>query len=73
MEAFPHLETVNYFVKNETDKFAQSHIMDFHNKAAGHERRIATYVEENLRASTDLEVALTIITLGGLTTLLTLN
>ncbi|KAJ9215889.1 CAZyme family GH2 [Paecilomyces variotii] len=55
MEAFPHLETVNYFVKNEIDKFPQSHIMDFHNKAAGHERRIATYVEENLRTSTDLE------------------
>lgn len=73
MEAFPHLETVNYFAKNEIDKFPQSHIMDFHNKAAGHERRIATYVEENLRTSTDLEVALTMITLGGLLTLLTLN
>ncbi|KAJ9301171.1 CAZyme family GH2 [Paecilomyces variotii] len=55
MEAFPHLETVNYFVEDDIDKFPQSHIMDFHNKAAGHERRIATYVEENLRTSTDLE------------------
>lgn len=31
-------------------------MMDFHNKADGHERRIATYLVENFRTKTDLEV-----------------
>ncbi|THC93413.1 hypothetical protein EYZ11_007108 [Aspergillus tanneri] len=56
MEAFPHLSTIEYFVKNEADKYPQSHVIDFHNKADGHERRIATYLVENLRTATDLEV-----------------
>lgn len=30
--------------------------MDFHNKADGHERRIATYLVENFRPVADLEV-----------------
>lgn len=58
MEAFPHLRAIDYFVENEEDKFPQSQIIDFHNKAAGHERRIATYLEENMRTATDLEVSL---------------
>lgn len=56
MEAFPHLSTIDYFVENEADKFPQSHVLDFHNKADGHERRLATYLVENLRMATDLEV-----------------
>jgi beta-mannosidase len=56
MEAFPHLETIEYFVENKGDLFPQSHVLDFHNKAAGHERRLTTYVVENLRMATDLEV-----------------
>lgn len=56
MEAFPHLSTIDYFVENEADKYPQSHVLDFHNKADGHERRIATYLVENLRTATDLEV-----------------
>ncbi|PYH91221.1 beta-mannosidase [Aspergillus ellipticus CBS 707.79] len=55
MEAFPHLSTIDYFVENEKDKYPQSHVLDFHNKADGHERRIATYLVENLRTATDLE------------------
>ncbi|KAL3250411.1 hypothetical protein ABHI18_011215 [Aspergillus niger] len=55
MEAFPHLSTIEYFVENEKDKYPQSHVLDFHNKADGHERRIATYLVENLRTATDLE------------------
>jgi beta-mannosidase len=35
--------------------FPQSQVMDFHNKADGHERRLATYMVENLRTATDLE------------------
>lgn len=56
MEAFPHLSTIEYFVENEKDKYPQSHVLDFHNKADGHERRIATYLVENLRTATDLDV-----------------
>lgn len=56
MEAFPHISTIDYFVENPEDKFPQSHVIDFHNKADGHERRLATYLVENLRTATDLEV-----------------
>ncbi|KAJ6104028.1 Glycoside hydrolase family 2 immunoglobulin-like beta-sandwich [Penicillium sp. IBT 18751x] len=55
MEAFPHLSTIEHFVENPADMFPQSHVMDFHNKADGHERRLATYLVENLRTATDLE------------------
>ncbi|KAL4955077.1 glycoside hydrolase superfamily [Aspergillus filifer] len=55
MEAFPHMATIEHFVENEEDKYPQSHVLDFHNKADGHERRIATYLVENLRTATDLE------------------
>ncbi|KAJ5558058.1 Glycoside hydrolase family 2 immunoglobulin-like beta-sandwich [Penicillium sp. DV-2018c] len=55
MEAFPHMSTIEYFVENEADKHPQSQVLDFHNKADGHERRLATYLVENLRMATDLE------------------
>lgn len=56
MEAFPHMDTIKSFVEHEADMHPQSHVMDFHNKADGHERRLATYLVENLRMATDLEV-----------------
>lgn len=55
MEAFPHIATIKSFVENEEDLFPQSHVIDFHNKADGHERRIATYLVENVRTATSLE------------------
>ncbi|EHY61208.1 hypothetical protein HRR83_000968 [Exophiala dermatitidis] len=55
MEAFPHLDTIRSFVEKEEDLFPQSHVLDFHNKADGHERRIATYLVENVRTATKLE------------------
>ncbi|CDM38127.1 CAZyme family GH2 [Penicillium roqueforti] len=55
MEAFPHISTIDYFVENPEDRFPQSQVIDFHNKADGHERRLATYLVENLRSATDLE------------------
>lgn len=55
MEAFPHLQTIKYFVEEKADLYPQSHVLDFHNKADGHERRIATYLVENVRTATDLE------------------
>jgi len=55
MEAFPHIDTIKYFVTDPTQLYPQSHMIDFHNKADGHERRIATYLVENFRTQTDLE------------------
>ena len=55
MEAFPHIDTIKYFCKDESELYPQSHTLDFHNKADGHERRIATYLVENFRTVTDLE------------------
>lgn len=55
MEAFPHIATIKSFVQNEEDLYPQSHVIDFHNKADGHERRIATYLVENVRTATKLE------------------
>lgn len=54
IEAFPHLETIKQFVESEGDLHPQSHVMDFHNKADGHERRLATYLVENVRATSTL-------------------
>lgn len=59
MEAFPALSTINYCITDKSERFPQSQTMDFHNKADGHERRIATYVVENFRPLPDLEVLLT--------------
>ncbi|KAF4334987.1 beta-mannosidase [Fusarium beomiforme] len=58
MEAFPALSTINHFITNTGERFPQSQTMDFHNKADGHERRIATYVVENFRPLPDLEAHL---------------
>lgn len=60
MEAFPHIQTIEYFVTNKADLYPQSHVLDFHNKADGHERRIATYLVENVRTATDLKVLISI-------------
>lgn len=55
MEAFPHIDTIKYYCTDNTQLYPQSRMLDFHNKAAGHERRIATYLVENFRTVTDLE------------------
>ena len=55
MEAFPHIATIKKFVERDEDLYPQSHVLDFHNKADGHERRIATYLVENVRTATKLE------------------
>jgi beta-mannosidase len=56
MEAFPHIDTVRAFCTDASELFPQSNTLDFHNKADGHERRIATYLVENFRTVTSLEV-----------------
>ncbi|KAG6023820.1 Beta-mannosidase B [Claviceps citrina] len=56
MEAFPSIKTIDaYLLKGEDDseRFAQSSTVDFHNKAAGHERRLALYLAENIRYAPD--------------------
>lgn len=56
MEAFPNIKTIDSFLplgKDDPDRFAQSSTVDFHNKAEGHERRIALYLVENFRYAPD--------------------
>jgi len=49
MEACPHLSTINKFISDPKERYPQSLTMDFHNKAAQHERRLVSYVTENFR------------------------
>jgi beta-mannosidase len=58
MEAFPHIDTIRAFCTDPSQLFSQSGTLDFHNKADGHERRIATYLVENFRTVTSLEVSI---------------
>ncbi|EHL01058.1 (Trans)glycosidase [Glarea lozoyensis ATCC 20868] len=56
MEAFPNIKTIEAFLplgKDDPDRYAQSSTVDFHNKADGHERRIALYLVENFRYAPD--------------------
>lgn len=51
MEAFPYLATIKSFCTNPSELYPGSKTLDFHNKAVGYERRIATYLAENFRMS----------------------
>ncbi|KAL1887764.1 Beta-mannosidase B [Sporothrix stenoceras] len=56
MEAFPSVRTIDQFLpdgKKDADRYPQSSTIDFHNKADGHERRIALYLVENFRYAPD--------------------
>jgi beta-mannosidase len=56
MEAFPNVKTIDAFLplgKDDPDRYPQSSTVDFHNKADGHERRIALYLVENMRYGPD--------------------
>ncbi|KAK8066037.1 family 2 glycosyl hydrolase [Apiospora hydei] len=56
MEAFPSVKTIDSFLplgKNDPDRYPQSSTIDFHNKADGHERRIALYLVENMQYAPD--------------------
>ncbi len=57
MEAFPHIQTIQHFVEHPSELYPQSRTLDLHNKADGHEHRIATYLGENFRTTTDLAVS----------------
>lgn len=52
MEAYPDIKTIDGFLvdgKQDVDRYPQSSTVEFHNKAAGHERRLALYLAENIR------------------------
>ncbi|KAK7431256.1 Beta-mannosidase B [Neonectria magnoliae] len=56
MEAFPNIKTIDAYLplgKDDPDRYPQSSTVDFHNKADGHERRIALYLVENFRYAPD--------------------
>ncbi|KAI0014843.1 family 2 glycosyl hydrolase [Xylariomycetidae sp. FL0641] len=51
MEAFPSIKTIDGMLplgRDDPDRYAQSRTLDFHNKADGHERRLALYLVENI-------------------------
>ena len=52
MEGFPNIKTIDSYLpkgQHDADRYPQSSTVDFHNKADGHERRIALYLVENMR------------------------
>jgi beta-mannosidase len=52
MEGFPSIKTIDSYLpkgKDDVDRYPQSSTVDFHNKADGHERRIALYLVENMQ------------------------
>ncbi|KAL1882115.1 hypothetical protein VTK73DRAFT_2206 [Phialemonium thermophilum] len=56
MEAFPNVRTIDAYLpkgRDDPDRYPQSSTLDFHNKADGHERRIALYLVENIRYAPD--------------------
>jgi beta-mannosidase len=53
--SFPHMDTIRSFISDPSELYFQSRTLDFHNKADGHERRIAAYVLENFQVSSTLE------------------
>lgn len=56
MEGLPSMETLRRCITMPKELYPQSRLMDFHNKAVGAERRLATYVIENFKVDKmDLE------------------
>ncbi|KAI0154412.1 glycoside hydrolase family 2 protein [Xylariaceae sp. FL1272] len=55
MEAYPHLQTTHSMITVHSQRHPGSMMMDFRNKAIDHERRVASYVNENFLVKYDLE------------------
>jgi beta-mannosidase len=56
MEGFPSIKTIDSYLpkgKDDPERYPQSSTVDFHNKADGHERRIALYLVENMQYKFD--------------------
>ncbi|OLN98001.1 Beta-mannosidase B 1 [Colletotrichum chlorophyti] len=54
MEGYPHLSTTTAMLTSPTQRRPGSIALDFRNKAYDHERRMITYIAENLPISYDL-------------------
>jgi len=54
MQAMPDISTVEKFTEYE-DRYAESRVIEHHNKATDGPKRIAWYLAGNLRATTDFE------------------
>lgn len=53
---FPNIRTVDYWLDgNKKERYPQSRTNNSHNKADGHERRIALYLTENFKFSFEME------------------
>ena len=52
----PDLRTIDYWLDgDEAQRYPQSRLMQQHNKAGSHERRLAIYMNENFRYAENLE------------------
>ncbi|EZF33270.1 hypothetical protein H101_03150 [Trichophyton interdigitale H6] len=52
MQGLPNIGTIDSMLLmgiNDKDRYPNSFTLDYHNKAVGHERRLATYLVENIR------------------------
>ncbi|KAK3349499.1 glycoside hydrolase family 2 protein [Lasiosphaeria hispida] len=54
IEAYPHRDTLHRLASDPAQRFPGSPVLDFNNKAVGHERRMLTYLGENFRVPADL-------------------
>lgn len=54
MEAYPHLSTIKSAITDPKQQHPGSMVMDYHNRAIDHERRLLTYVAENFNLKYDL-------------------
>jgi beta-mannosidase len=54
MEAYPHLETIRAAITDPSQQHPGSAVMDYHNRAIDHEKRLMTYVVENFKLKYDL-------------------
>ena len=54
MEGYPHLQTIKSAITDPRQQYPGSVVMDYHNRAIDHERRLITYVAENFRIDYDL-------------------
>lgn len=55
MVAYPHVETIKSMVTDPGQQYPGSILMDFHNRAIDHERKLFTYMSENFRVDDNLE------------------
>ena len=52
----PDIRTIDYWLDgNKRERWAQSKLMQQHNRAGAHERRFAIVMNENFRLTGDLE------------------